>query len=273
LIVALAGCGSPADQPSGTSASPPAPVTTIVGYVAVVGVEVVAVAPAPDPAALAVTLGGVPTGDGPCAVAFESSVEYEADRIHLTVRYEAEVTEVQEVLEQGYRTLEVGSPEDVCTRGTVEIAVPLDGPLAARPVVTQGPSGTWSSGVDGTYRRCELPDCDPDTGQPPPSAGCGDASLIDAVRRGDVPRRAGIDVRACELPWAVVDVDVGAGACPASGDDVNPCAGKRVDRSYWKAVDGRWQSVAYSDGPGCGDVLLHLPELPEALCAHLPPPP
>ncbi len=38
-------------------------------------------------------------------------------------------------------------------------------------------------------------------------------ALIDDVKKGDVPKRSGINVRACEVPWAVVDIDIGASAC------------------------------------------------------------
>ena len=93
------------------------------------------------------------------------------------------------------------------------------------------------------------------------------------MRRGDVPRRAYVDVRACELPWAVVDIDTGAGACPATGEPFNPCAGKQIDRSYWKVVEGRWDVLAHSSGAGCGAVLDVLPDLPAHLCADLPPVP
>lgn len=271
LIVAavVASCGSTSTTDSQAGG---ATVTTIVESTSVRGLEILGLEPGADPAMLVVTAAAVPTGTGPCEVEVVPSLEYEADRIYLTLHFSELQITVEEVLSDGgHRAIEASSATDGCELLTRPIEVALDGPLAGRSVVTQNPMAYWRVDVDGTYRRCVLPACDPETGESPASAACGDSTLPDAVRRGDVPRRASIDVRACEMPWAVVDIDIGAGACPATGEPGNPCAGLNIDRSYWKASDGAWEVLAYSSGPGCGDVLDVLPELPERLCAELPP--
>jgi hypothetical protein len=264
-------CGST----SGVGGAPNGgPDTTISTGPSTAGLEISGVAPGADPTVLVATAEAVPVGPGSCAVEVTPLVEYEADRIYLSLTVTVEMTQVLEIVDGGgFRTIEESTSTDGCDLATTPVQVTLDGPLDRRAVITQNPTANWQAGADGSYQRCELPACDPETGQVPPAAGCGDSTLPDAVRRGDVPRRAGIDVRACELPWAVVDIDIGAGACPATGEPGNPCAGTNIDRSYWKVVDGTWDVLAYSSGAGCGDVLDALPELPRQLCADLPPVP
>jgi hypothetical protein len=248
------------------------PDTTIAAFASSPALEISGVAPATDPMVLVATTEAVPTGTGPCAVEVKPSVEYEADRIYLSLTFTEEVTQVSELLEGGgFRTIEESSSTEGCDLVATPVQVTLDGPLDRRAVITQNPMAYWLAGPDGRYQRCELPACDPQTGQVSAVAGCEDSTLPDAVRRGDVPKRAGIDVRACQLPWAVVDIDTGAGACPATGEPGNPCAGKTIHRSYWKSVDGTWEVVAYSSGPGCGDVLGAIADFPPQLCADLPP--
>ena len=268
-IVVIASCGRVKEAEDGGSGGPS---TSISEHVASPALEISGISPSDNPAALvaAVTM---PVGEGACAIDVETRVEYEADRIYLGLTYTEDQTHVYEVKEEGLVFIDGSSPVDDCERAARQVEVSLDGPLAGRAVITQLPVAHWLSSVDGRYSRCELPVCDPHTGSPPPEPACGDATLPDAVRGGDVPRRAGIDVRACELPWAVVDIDVGAGACPATGEPGNACAGKNIDRSYWRAADGRWDLLAYSSGPGCGQVLEHVPEFPAAMCADLPPVP
>jgi len=99
---------------------------------------------------------------------------------------------------------------------------------------------------------------------------CVDPTLADAVRSGDVPRRVGLSNKRCQLPWAVIDVDVGAGACPATGDAPNPCAGQDVQRTYWRAAGHTWTQVGSSTGQGCGEIATIVPEFPIELCADLP---
>lgn len=127
----------------------------------------------------------------------------------------------------------------------------------------------WVTGDDGRLRPCELPTCDPFTGQAPDTTGC-QRELVDAVRQMDVPRRSSINVRGCVEGWAVVDVDIGASACPA-GDEENRCAGKRIDRIYIRRQAGQWSAITYDNGPGCGTVRDTVPDFPAELCETLPP--
>lgn len=152
---------------------------------------------------------------------------------------------------------------------TVDLAEPLNG----RTVRVDDPFALWLPTPDGTFMRCELPACDPQSGQPPDPEGC-DRTLVDAVRASDVPRRAGIDRRACAGGFAVVDIDLGAGACPATGDaEPNPCAGQRIDRTFWARQDGQWTLVTFGDrgGQGCAGAELP-PSFPTSLCRDLPAP-
>lgn len=107
------------------------------------------------------------------------------------------------------------------------------------------------------------------TGQAPDLIGCG-RELVDAVRQMDVPPRSHIDVRGCVEGWAVVDVDIGASACPA-GEEPNRCAGQRIDRIYARRTDGRWTTITYDNAAGCGTVRDTGPEFPAELCESLPP--
>jgi len=264
VAAGMSSCGQTPGAGSGSD-------TTISQVASTAALEISAVGRGTESAALVATAEAVPNGTGPCAVEVTPFVEYEADRIYLSLLYTVEATQVSEIVEGGgFRTIEQSTSIDGCDLETTPIEVILDGPLDHRTVITQDPATIWQAGPDGAYRRCELPACDPDTGQVPATAACGDSTLPDAVRAGDVPRRAGIDVRACELPWAVVDIDTGAGACPATGEPVNPCAGEIIHRSYWSAVDGTWVVLAYSSGAGCGDVLDVLADFPPRLCADLP---
>jgi hypothetical protein len=273
MVASACGSAASSGSPDGRPGAGGSTVTTVSRHTSTQGLSITGIAAGTDPATLVATAAAVPVGDGPCSLPVQPSLEYEADRIYLTLIMEPEETITYEVRDEGFVQLGGESSIDGCGRADRSIEVAIDGPLANREVVTQDPPNRWLPGPGGTYSPCVLPACDPATGLAPAPAACGDATLPDAVRRGDVPRRAGIDVRACELPWAVVDIDVGAGACPATGEPGNPCAGMNIDRSYWKATAGGWEVLAYSSGAGCGDVLATLPELPARMCAGLPPVP
>lgn len=157
-----------------------------------------------------------------------------------------------------------------CDTAPRDVIIDVGSPLDGRHIVTQTPQARWRPTTADGYERCDLPSCDPATGAAPTPAACDDSTLAAAVRDGDVPRRSGLANKQCRLPWAVIDVDVGAGSCPASGDGKNPCAGQNVRRTYWRAAGYTWEQVGASTGAGCGDVHSILPEFPIDLCADLP---
>jgi hypothetical protein len=196
----------------------------------------------------------------PCAVQIEASYEAISSDPGVTVS----VSTGEPEFDLAFPGCELG--ERVVTLHAIQ-APPMD-----RYVRTAGPNGDrhWYPREDGSLTRCDLLGCDPGTGQPPAPPGCN-AVLVDAVRAGDVPRHSGIDVRACEGEWAVVDIDIGASACPVTGDaSPNPCAGQRLDRVYYRLVDGVWRFLAYDEGPGCGEIPEQVPDFPVALCEGLP---
>ena len=148
----------------------------------------------------------------------------------------------------------------------------IQAPPMDRYLRTAGPNDDrhWYPREDVSLTRCDLPGCDPGTGQPPAPPGCN-AALVDAVRAGDVPRHSGIDVRACDGEWAVLDIDIGESACPVTGDaSPNLCVGRRLDCVYYRLVDGVWSFLAYDEGPGCGEIPERVPDFPAALCEGLP---
>lgn len=197
--------------------------------------------------------------EGACAIELGRNLDFEEDRIYLTVTY---VTHHPD-----------GDPAfGGCEITTRDVTVELDGPLAGRHVMTQLPPGRWVPGADGQpYLRCELPACDPATGVAPLPVTCDDPTLADAARSSDVPRHSGLANKRCELPWAAIDIDIGAGACPASGDGPNPCAGTNIRRTYWHADGYTWRQVGSSTGSGCGDIATTVPDFPLHLCEDMPP--
>lgn len=102
-------------------------------------------------------------------------------------------------------------------------------------------------------------------------AACDDATLHDAIANADVPAHFRMPVTRCEDPFAVVDVDHGAGACPQSGEpETNSCAGQAVQRMYWRIVAERWELIGYDENEGCGRIAEVAPDFPAHLCADLP---
>lgn len=159
-----------------------------------------------------------------------------------------------------------------CDLAPRTITVALSAPLRGRAVAVRIPYSLWLPQPDGGFLRCALPACDPQTGEAPDPDGC-DRTLTDAVRAQDLPRRTGVDVKACRGGFAVVDVDLGASACPATGDgEPNPCAGERVDRMFLGRAQAGWALIAYGrrGAAGCGQA--NLPgSFPSDLCEGLPP--
>jgi hypothetical protein len=157
-----------------------------------------------------------------------------------------------------------------CTLARQSFVVGTGAPIGSRAVVIHDPEySIWNVRPDGAYTRCELPGCDPQTGSAPDPCG---HELIDAVRAGDVPAHSDINVRGCDGNHAVVDVDLGSGACPRGDEGPNPCAGTRIDRTFWSRTNEHWSLITYGtrSSPGCADALLPA-GFPTALCAGLPP--
>lgn len=250
LVALAAGCGSRGEGralDAGGSA-PVAPFTA----------EIAAVAAGPDGHSLVAHVAALPVdgSTGDCAVTIAGRVTTEEDRAYVDVL----VTDPAPDRDPTY-------PD--CDTAPRDVAIDVGRPVAGMRVIAQNPSRVWVPTADGTYSECALPSCDPSTGVAPAPATCDDATLADAVRSGDVPRHAKIGIDRCELPWAVVDVDIGAGACPAT-EGPNPCAGKNVHRTYWEVDGSTWRMLAESTGAGCGDVADQVPDFPLRLCAGLP---
>lgn len=220
------------------------------------------VALAGDEQHLELLLGDLPASDaaGPCAYEVHPAVvEDGAAPVRLDV------------------TITMGHPYDAsfpsCPTQPISVTATLAAPLAGRDVVDTDGIGEplrWRL-TDGTIERCELPDCDPATGTAPLAAACDNSTLYDAVRDDDVPQHADIDVLGCDGSWAVVDVDIGAGSCPAD-EGPNPCAGVRVDRLFWHVDAGQWTRIHWSRDAGCGSVHEAEPDFPPSLCDSLPAP-
>ncbi|HEX6420922.1 MAG TPA: hypothetical protein VFZ77_20635 [Acidimicrobiales bacterium] len=253
LIVGLAACG---DESPGSRSATDASRRPRSEFAA----DVAAIRAGGDGRSLVARVDGLPV-DGStnvCEVELSDAVEFEADRIYLQVTYLTHDPDHDPAFPG-------------CRTGPREVTVDLGSPLAGRHVLTQFPSGRWIPGPGGDYSQCVLPACDPSTGVAPLPVTCDDSTLADAARSSDVPRHSGLANKRCELPWAVIDIDVGAGACPATGDGTNRCAGQNVRRTYWRAAGHTWQQVGSSIGSGCGDVADIAPDFPLHLCADLPP--
>lgn len=152
---------------------------------------------------------------------------------------------------------------------------------ATAPLGTDKPIATVRHGSveqyfypDGDrFTECALPGCDPTTGLPADDPGCD--TLKRDVRSGtaglDLPRRARTQTVACDESWAIVQVDFGAAACPATGDATNDCAGQNLDRAYLRLSEtGFWDVFDWDDLQGCGEVPETEPTFPIELCQDLP---
>jgi hypothetical protein len=129
---------------------------------------------------------------------------------------------------------------------------------------------TWAPTEGAGYRLCDATlGCDP---QP---AGCDDDSYRLALDAGDFPRNGRTwTARACSPPWLVLDVDLTASGCAATGDapESNPCLSGPARITRWVFVHRGplWDTAAVLPPEGgCGD---DPPQgLPRALCSDLPP--
>jgi hypothetical protein len=251
LVSCVAGCGDVSSNADNSEVS----ATQSAGWSAEVG----SVSPGADGQSLIARVDVLPVEGsiGACAVDVEHTVELEGNVVYVNVTF----------------SINGPAPDPrfpLCDTAPRDVVIELGSPLAGRHVITQTPIARWRPTKTGDYERCELPGCDPNTGATPQLATCDDTTLADAVRNSDVPRHAGLANKRCELPWAVIDVDIGAGACPASGDGTNTCSGRNIRRTYWKAAGYTWEQVGASTGTGCGDIASVVPEFPIHLCADLP---
>ncbi len=150
-----------------------------------------------------------------------------------------------------------------CDPAPQAMTLTLAAPIAER-YVSDAFGGRWWQ-ADGGWVGCDavVMTCITEP------ASCDNGTLRATVANDDVPRHFGMDER-CEEPFAVTDVDIGAGSCPVTGEPENPCAGERIRRIYWRIVDDAWASQGIDQGPGCGDILATVPDFPPHLCADLP---
>ncbi|MEZ5382781.1 MAG: hypothetical protein R2754_13440 [Microthrixaceae bacterium] len=154
-----------------------------------------------------------------------------------------------------------------CPTADTALELKIGAPMAGRDVVLD--KVRWVADSEGEYGVCELPGCDPETGAAPATADCDGGSLTDDIRLyADVGRHASIGEKRCQDGWAMVEVDIGAGACPA-GDESNSCAGQRIDRLFLKAGVPHWEVLARTREAGCGPVVSN-PEFPKDLCEDRP---
>lgn len=182
----------------------------------------------------------------------------------------ATVTEQQSKAVYVTTTYRVSSP--ACPSATLTTTLDLAEGLAGRMLVVDQQAWVLEPAVatSGPLRRCDdTLGCDP---QP---AACDDESYRLAIDAGDFPRNVRTwTAQACQVPWLILDVDITASGCAATGDDPasNPCltGPRRITRWVFTQRGPLWDTVATLplDG-GCGQ--QPPPSLPRALCQTLPP--
>jgi hypothetical protein len=222
------------------------------------GAEVSALRVGADGHSLVATIPVLPVrgSTGVCAVKVTHTLDFAKNRVFVWLVYET-------------RFLDPAFPG--CRVAPRRVAIDLGAPVAHRHVITQSPPQLWVPGAGVSYHKCDAPACDEETGKMAAPASCEGTNLPDAVRSSDYAH-AGLGTTRCELPWAVVDVDIGSSACGPTDGGPNPCVGQRVHRMYWRTAGPTWRQVAQTDGPGCGDIAKQVPEFPRKLCAGLPAP-
>jgi predicted small lipoprotein YifL len=238
---ACGGGGPSAAGPAGTVADPAAPANQFVGIEDVVAAGPTDLTIVTDPLPRAGATGAC----GPTVV---------------TPRVEEHPTEVLVYVDYAGP---VRSPFDRCDVATRTVTVPLAAPVGERTVRDAMGAQFWQR--DGAWVGCGhvVMTCITTP------ASC--QNLRDFVANADVPRHFGMGNTRCDGRWAVVDVDIGAGDCPVTGEPRgNPCAGVRVRRMYWQVVDDAWVLVGSDPGPGCGAIAAVAPAFPTSLCADLP---
>lgn len=143
-----------------------------------------------------------------------------------------------------------------CPEEAVAVEIALPRPLGGRDVRV-GTFDLWTADEAGAYSLCALPDCDPETGDPPATASCDDqAALVDDVRtHGDVGQHATIAERRCSGGWAMVEAEIGD---------------QRVDRLFLRAGTPHWEVITRTREAGCADIATVAPDFPTGLCADRP---
>jgi hypothetical protein len=149
-----------------------------------------------------------------------------------------------------------------CPASTPELRVTLSSRLAGRDVVID--QQPWVPTGAGTYRLCDV-----ERGCQPAPAGCDENSSLHAIAAGDFPRSARGRVVACQLPWLVMDVDIGTPSCGTPGTASCPGQAPRVTRWLFTVRDATWTTAATLPlTGGCG---TNLPAaVPRTLCRDLP---
>jgi hypothetical protein len=241
LLAVLTACGD-GDDSTDPAAGGPADSVLSLPWVAIAAME--------PPVGNELTFQTVPTladGEGECRAPLVSEVSEGAEEIYV------------------YLSLDTAArpPFDGCelTSRTVTVTLPA---MPAEVRVFDSLGGTFTY-IDGEIDNCPggpmICNNDP--------AACDNATLHDAIANADVPAHFDMPFERCEPPFAVVDVDYGAGSCPPDDGAPNPCAGRRIHRMYWRIVDERWVQIGLDDTAGCGTILTSAPDFPPHLCEDL----
>jgi hypothetical protein len=197
---------------------------------------------------------------------FDLPVADGTDRCRSEVQVDPFADEVQVTLSMQLLIWQPDPSFPGCAREKHEVTVTLDADLGTR-AVSYAPSQRWIVSETGALVRCRLPACDPAATIELP-ARCDNSSLRDAAMKQDVPAHSRIVQQRCDNGWALVDVDVGAGACGAV-EGPNPCAGKRIDRHFFRVDGSSWTWLGVTRDAGCDFALGLDPGFPTALCADL----
>lgn len=236
LVVASASCGD-----GGSAGAPPSTVDepSYVGISGVVGADGRRLTVLSDPMP-------ADSATGPCAVAVEDLVEIHTDWVSVSFVVDGAARPFDGCDPQP-RRVEVTLPEPIGDRRVID-------PFGARFHLREG---RWI-GCDSVVVECIT--------QP---AACEGPTLRQTVANLDVPRGSGTEDLRCMEPWAVVDVDLNAGACPASGDGDPGCAPPRMRRIFLRIESDAWVEIGYWPGAGCAGVQASAPDFPTALCHDL----
>jgi hypothetical protein len=144
-----------------------------------------------------------------------------------------------------------------------KVTLTLSEPLAGRDLVVD--TNPYTSEGAGTMRRC-----DARLGCHPPTFGCDQPWIDQALRDADTPPRSKRNVEGCDGHYLVMTIDVGTSACPAN--DASACDGpSRALHWFFRAIDDRWRAITATTSGGCADVIAAEPLFPTALCTDLAP--
>jgi hypothetical protein len=139
----------------------------------------------------------------------------------------------------------------------------LKSPLSRRDVFASDrvtPQGGRFIAVGSRYVECRPPSCNPM--DQPVVPDC--VHLRDAIAGTDMPAHFGMD-GPCRMPFAAIVVDIGAGACPVTGEQ-NPCAGQRLTRQFWYSDGTFWKLLLQGEHSTCSDAHRVFARFPLSLC-------